>query len=165
MNIVNSEYFDFLLEEYNAKFCVKYVFIFRELADPFIMRSLLVFVQDRKKFLSNKINWIEKRGSGANTAQFQYYFEILDKLEDELNSYISILKNNNIAYEVGKQFKKYWDDENIGIEYLEEKSYFTKDELIKIEQGDYKILDDCDIDHLMKISEISSLDELMQYGD
>lgn len=84
-------------------------------------------------------------------------------MENELQEEIFNLESNDMVVIIGRQLNKYWDDKDIGIEYLKEKSYFTTCDLIKIEQGDYKILDNCDIDHLIKISEISSLSELLQY--
>lgn len=162
---VKSKEFDYLLDEYDFKLCAKYIFLIHELADPFIKKILLLFVQDRKKFLSDKIGWIEEQGSRSNSEQFKYYYEILEYMENELQEEIYNLESNDKVVIIGRQLNKYWDDKDIGIEYLKEKSYFTTCDLIKIEQGDYKILDSCDIDHLIKISEISSLSELLQYGN
>ena len=164
MNVVKKENFDFLLKDYNFKLCAQYIFILHELADPFIIKSLLVAVQDRINFLSNKIKLVEE-SSGTESEQYNYYLEILKYMENDLKNHIDVLENNTVAAKIGRQFKKCWDDKNIGIEYLKEKSYFTTYDLIKIEQGDYKLLDSCDIDHLMRISGIRSLDELMQYGN
>ncbi|MFQ8584466.1 MAG: hypothetical protein ACLSA6_19060 [Holdemania massiliensis] len=53
-------------------------------------------------------------------------------------------------------------ERSLNLRQLSECSYFTLSDLIRIERGDYEMLDSLDIEHLIELAGLNSLEELMQ---
>lgn len=130
-------------------------------SDQSFLTSVLAYVKQKQLFLQRKTVWLKQRNR-SEAAEFEALRQLLNAVQSRLETHICLLEQNATASRLGRQFCRRCQERSLNLRQLSECSYFTLSDLIRIERGDYEMLDSLDIEHLIELAGLNSLEELMQ---
>ena len=131
------------------------------LDDVRLLKQLLEFVENKLTFLQRKQSWLQLRHS-SGLAEIQAEADFLKQMREALKGRISPMENNATAKLLGLKLRQWREAKAITMQDLAERSYFTFEDLQAIEDAAYPAMDSLDLEHLMELLEVDSLDTLLR---
>ena len=127
------------------------------LDDVRLLKQLLEFVENKLTFLQRKQSWLQLRHR-SGLAEIQAEADFLKQMREALKGRISPMENNATAKLLGLKLRQWREAKAITMQDLAERSYFTFEDLQAIEDAAYPAMDSLDLEHLMELLEVDSLD-------